>query len=961
MKRTTTLFLFFIFCFGLNLFAIHPIIRNFSKKATKAGTQNWDIIQHKNNWMYFANNNGLLEFDGYRWTIYPISNYTNIRSLYYDEKKDRIYAGAFNEFGYYSRDDNGILVYTSLKDIIPDEDKEFNEIWHINNIDNTLFFQGGNEIFRYKANEIKRYDFTNRINFSATVYDIFFVSVENEGIFMLNGDIFLPLPNSDLLKNKKMCGILPFDKNRILFVTEFDGFYLFNGEKVTAYKTDIDDFMRRNQVFCSEIKDSKLAIGTVRNGLVVKDLNDNSNTYSNINSGLQNNTILSMKFDNQHNLWVGLDKGIDYIMVNSPVYDLFANNQLYGSGYTSLIKGDFLYLGTNQGLYSMKYPIQNTSEAIDIEFIPGMQGQVWNLKLIDNTVFCATNFGFYIIEGNRARKINGIPGTWNLIELKTKPGYILGSSYDGFFLLKKVNGNWVFSKNIKGFNESGGMFEEDKNGNIWFSHWMKGVFKLTLNSTLDSMAVETYGTDKGFYTIRNNVVFKLDDEIIFSGDGGFFVYDENENEMKHAEEIESIFGRQPYSVRLFQSPRKDIWALTSNNLELASQQADGNYIIDRITFSTLKSKLIPGFEQLYFIDDSRLIISMEDGFSWVDLTKTDSIRGLFKVAIRNVYITTEKDSLVGGYIASQQEIPEFKQKYNSLRFEFAAPEFREDAAATYSCFLENYDSDWSMYSTINTKEYTKLPQGEYIFHVKAQSLLTAETAETAYKFVILPPWYKSLVARLIYVVLILVAVYFLLILVNKRSEKGALEMKKQKEKEMQEQEERFMEEKKEKEQEITNLKNQRLQYELRHKSRDLASSTMNLIRKNEILLEINQDLDKITDDIKNAKEASATLKRIAKVQVDIKKNIERDDNWKKFEENFDLVYENYLKRLGETFPTLTVSDKKLCAYLKMGLSSKDIAPLLNMSFRSVEMSRYRLRKKLNLEREINLTEFLQNF
>ena len=103
------------------------------------------------------------------------------------------------------------------------------------------------------------------------------------------------------------------------------------------------------------------------------------------------------------------------------------------------------------------------------------------------------------------------------------------------------------------------------------------------------------------------------------------------------------------------------------------------------------------------------------------------------------------------------------------------------------------------------------------------------------------------------------------------------------------------------------------------------------------------------------------MKHIERVQDDIRKNIERDDNWKKFETNFDIVYENYLKRLGTDYPALTVSDKKLCAYLKMGLSSKDIAPLLNMSFRSVEMSRYRLRKKLNLNRDVNLTEFLQNF
>jgi len=133
---------------------------------------------------------------------------------------------------------------------------------------------------------------------------------------------------------------------------------------------------------------------------------------------------------------------------------------------------------------------------------------------------------------------------------------------------------------------------------------------------------------------------------------------------------------------------------------------------------------------------------------------------------------------------------------------------------------------------------------------------------------------------------------------------------------------------------------------------------MNLIRKNEILLDISQNLTKVASGIN---EPDSILREITKMQVDIKHNIEHDNNWKRFAENFDLVYENYLMRLSERFPVLTISDKKLCAYLKMDLSSKDIAPLLNMSFRSVEMSRYRLRKKMELDRDINLSEFLQNF
>jgi len=217
------------------------------------------------------------------------------------------------------------------------------------------------------------------------------------------------------------------------------------------------------------------------------------------------------------------------------------------------------------------------------------------------------------------------------------------------------------------------------------------------------------------------------------------------------------------------------------------------------------------------------------------------------------------------------------------------------------------------------------------------------------------------VAYVIYFTLLAILVYALLHFIKIRSEKGARDMEAQKGLELQEQEKRFEEDAKEKRKEIIELKNQRLQYDLRHKSQELAISTMNLIRKNEILLDISQNLNKVAGEINEKSDNKSVLRQISKMQDEIKKNIEHDNNWKRFAENFDLVYENYLKRLSEKFPNLTISDKKLCAYLKMYLSSKDIAPLLNMSFRSVEMSRYRLSKKMELERDVNLSDFLQNF
>jgi len=964
MKRFILCLFFFFLLFNESVSALHPSVRNFTSKISQSGNQNWDIVQQSNNWMYFANNNGLLEFDGNRWNIYPISNFTNVRSIYYDKGSDRIYAGAFNEFGYYVRNKSGILIYHSLISMVKPADKSFNEIWHIHKLENTMYFQGDNEIFQYSDKKVKRFTFKNKLNFSAVVHDLLVVSGTKDGVSFLNGNMFFKLPGSDVLKNKKVCSILPFGGSSILFVTDFYGMYIFDGESVKAYKTNIDGFLSENQVFCATISGTKLALGTVRNGLAVRDLKDGTTFYVNTYSGLQNNTILSMSFDNQNNLWLGLDKGIDYVLINSPIFNLFGNSERLGSGYASLLRGSNLYLGTNQGLYVTNFPLKNSPEPLNVNLLNRMQGQVWSLVLIDNTIFCGTDHGAYIVEGTNAYQIPGVSGTWNFRELLMHPGYILGSSYQGFFILKKLGGKWVFSNFVKGFEDYGGMFEEDMDGNIWFSHWIKGIFRLTFNDKLDSFQrIENFDSLKGFPTTRNNTLYKIDNQIVFSTENGFFTYNHTLRKLVRAKKLESYFGRRQNSMRLFETKKGDIWCVSASYIGCASINKDKSFQVDSLSFAPLKSKLITGFVNFNFIDENKVVASTEDGFSWLDLSLLKKAKNGsdFKISIRNVYFTKDRDSAVIGYQAGQSKkyIPKFEYKHNSIRFEFAAPEFRNEGSVTYSYLLENYDDEWSTYSTVNTKEYTKLRKGTYNFRVKAKSQLESKTVETSFKFTILPPWYESSLAFIIYALILLFLVFRLLLYIKKRSEKGALEMKVQKELEMKAQEKRFMADSKEKEKEIIALKNQRLQHNLRHKSQELASSTMNLIRKNEILLDINQDLTKVAIDINAKNEKSLILKRISKMQQNIKVNIEHDNNWKRFEENFDMVYENYLERLGELYPALSVNDKKLCAYLKMGLCSKDIAPLLNISYRSVEMSRYRLRQKMDIDRNVNLTEYLQ--
>ncbi len=946
----------------ISLWSAHPFVRNYSRKESGSGTQNWSIGQAANDWMYFANNNGLLEYDGVHWNIYPISNYTNVRSIYIDRSSDRIYAGAFNEFGFYQRTHTGKMTYTSLSSKVSTADRDFSEIWNIFQQGNAICFQGNNVLFSYEHDSLKATRFGEKISAAANAHNSIIIAQQKKGVSVLNGNLQLPIPNSELVLTKKIVAILPVEKNQILFVSENDGIFKYDGINIQSYPTPADRFIKDNQIFCATYHNQKLAIGTVRKGMVLIDLQTGELVYANTNSGLQNNTILSIAFDRNQNLWLGLDKGIDYVMVNEPVYDLVGKHNLYGSGYTSAVYNNTLYLGTNQGLYYLRLPLTSDINTTDIQAVEAIKGQIWHLSVHDNTLFCGSDHGCYLIEGQKIRHLAETIGTWALKPIPGRHDLLLGSSYNGFFLLQKEAGRWQFAHFVKGFTETGSNYEFDRQGTIWLSHWIKGVYRLTLSDDWKQVAGNhQYTIRHGLPANDNNRIFQYNDSIYMNTTQGVYQYQASSDRFIKSDVKRHPAFRHtlPYS-RIIQQNRQWTWAYNNRVIKKITQQP-GILQIDSVSFSLLTNKLIPGFEHSTFINDTIGILGTEDGFAVIKPSRATLTQPTLHVAIRKVYLTGVTDSLLQEYSPGQAVIPEIKPRYNSIRFEFNATEFRNESVVQYSYRLEPSDQDWSDYNSSNSKEFTNLAGGHYRFRLKAKNNYNASEGETMVEFIILPHWYETLWAKMVYLLLFALAFTLVVRTIRRHSEQRIERVKQLKEKELTDQKEKFLLEANEKEREIISLRNQKLHYELRHKSQDLANSTMNLIRKNEMLLGILQKIDKIATELQERQHDIGVQKQLKKIQDDIRNNIETDNNWKKFQENFDMVYENFLKRLGEEYPGLSSSDKKLCAYLKMELSSKDIAPLMNMSYRSVEMSRYRLRKKFDLNRETNLIDFLRQF
>lgn len=937
----------------------YPLVRNYNRWIYNAGTQNWKISQDSFGRMLFANNTGLLIYDSRNWSLLQLSNYTTVRSIYFDEQTMRIYAGGSEEFGYFASNENGVMEYISLVPTIPEKDRKFNEIWNIFHADKYIWFQGDFCIFRYNGENTVAIPYKYKITTSAFVKEKLFIASQEGGVCVLNGNDYTPISGNELLIGKRICSILPYSQSNILMVTDFDGLFIFDGTSVKPFHSDIDDFLKENQVFCAATNEREIVFGTVNNGIVIKDLTNGANTYVNTRTGMQNNTVLSINFDKMDNIWLGLDNGIDYVLYNSPISTMFGSN-IYGAGYASLLRGNTLYLGTNQGLYSTTYPTKASPIPVGLELI--MKSQVWSIDTIGNTIFVGNDRGLFKIAGGNLSQIDSVPGTWSIIPLKKHPGYALASTYENFYLIRQSGNEWTLANRVEGYNEAGGHIIEDQFGNIWISHWMKGIYKLQFSKDLKRFEkVTLYNHKKGFPTDRNNTLYLIDGNLEFSTEGGFYKYNPQTDSMIPDTHMNSVFGTHT-SIRLYQSPWKDVWGVSGKYICAAFYNASGTYNIDSITYKPLLDRLIVGFENFNFTSPRKLIVSNEDGFFEIDIDREHRVNWESKLYVNKIYATgLPGDSLIYSTNNAKSGKLQLPYKLNSLRFEFICPEYRQQGAVQYSYYLENYDQGWSAYTQANSKEYTQLHEGTYTLHIRSFNRYDDSRKEYTFVFHIAPPWYRSIWAIILYILIIAAAGWYAFLFVKKKSRNAAIAVAKRKEAELAEFKRKAEEDKLRRENEIANLKGEQLEHDIKHKSQELSNATMNVVRKNEILIDIANQISKIQESEDKATLGTTATKQLNKIQKMIQENISHDDDWQKFARNFDVVHENYLKRLVERFPQFNVNDQRLCAYLKMGLSSKEIAPLLNMSYRSVEMSRYRLRKKMGLSRDVNLAEFLQHF
>lgn len=963
LMRTAILFVTILFIFSTtaaqNTIGIPPIV-NYSRQAYNAGNQNWNIAQDSSGIMYFANNKGLLVFDGTAWRTYPLPGGTIVRSLAIGDS-NKIYVGGQGDFGYFSPAKNGELYYTSLKPYVPPNDNDFADVWNICIWQQRVFFRSNKRIFELERNTITAHKSVDWAYMSVTpagpiAWDY------SKGLVAYSRGEWLPVIKTGALPpDVRLTSTLLIGKDSILLCTLNHGLYILKKDTVTVFDAPgIKNIKGKNIYNATLLSPDRIALVTNMVGCIIINKRGEFVQRFSKKEGIQSNNILSIKMDRDKNLWLGLDNGIDLVTYSNAIKNIFPDGEDRNSGYTSILHKGQLYFGVSTGLYKVNvqggYQDFSYTNA-NIEFVPKTEGQVWGMSIVNDLLLVGHNRGAYQVEGNTMRVIDDKTGFWNFQPLNdARPSsVIIAGTYNGINFYHYNNGV-ITNPVIHALFESARYIAINKD-TIWIAHPYKGLYKVTFNAKGEPYAL-TYKDTRGILSANRNHLYKILGKLVVTSDNGIFEYDNTQKDFIRSSYLEKIFGTTPPSY-LKEDQFGNLWFCRDKRVGIVDRSSKEPKLV---YISEIDDKVMAsGFEHINVIDSNNVFIAAEKGFFHVNYAEYKRSKHPLQVRIRMVRSAAQQDGTVfGGYAGGigNTELPVIKYGDNSLHFECASNIYGQEYNTEYSYYLEGFDKDWSPWTKKTERDYTNLPEGEYTFKVKCRNATDNESAVAAWSFKVLPPWYRTWWAFLLYAAFSFGVLYIF----YKRQQEKYQRLQQLK---LREQQRKYDEEQKQlqiqhelemgkSEKEIMRLNNEKLEAEIGHKNAELASSAMSLVQKMEILSRLKEDLVQY----KNSAGTDKGSKEFQKIMRMLDKELDHDVEWEQFANHFDTVHTNYLRKLKELCPEITASELKLAAYLRLSLSSKEIAQLMNISIRGVETSRYRLRKKLGISNEVNLFDYL---
>ncbi|MFD2200769.1 helix-turn-helix and ligand-binding sensor domain-containing protein [Shivajiella indica] len=959
MKKILQIIPFFILTIQIQAQELGiPFSKYYSSKEYSGGIQNFSIGQDKNGLIYVANNFGLLEYDGTSWDRYALPNSTKIRDLLI-ENNGRIYVAGQGQLGYFRPNDIGKLEFISWIPQLPLKYQNVEEVWKVFKINGKHIFCTFKNIFIFDQNGslISMVESVGDfISFHMSNNQLYFQDSES-GLMKLEKNEAVLISNEPSLKTELISGVLESTLGALQIFTEKGEVFLLSTQNLSPWNpSSLPKLSKVNKAI--RLRNGNIAIGTQYNGIYILKENGSLELHMDLEKGLQNNTVISIFEDRGGNLWIGHNNGITLLELSLPFRLIGPQKGVFGTGYTAKLYQDEIYLGTNVEVIKVSGNGENSGKILNSE------GQAYSFGLIEKNLLLGHNEGAFLINNNIAEPLSGVKGIWCFLPLKENPDLLIAGTYNGLALFEAKEGKYRFIRKLKGFEESSRLIQQDEIGNIWMSHGYKGVYKLFLSKDLTEVSSKFYGNKEGLPTNLLNSVWKIGGRVVFTTEYGIYVYNQSSDRFEKDQILNPYFENDFLITSLVEDPIGNIFYIGNKEVGVLEKQADGSYQKNHQIFNKIIPLLNDDLQNVSLLRSNEVLFAANEGFIWYKLDINKVMPPSYPAFIKAVYLTKPGDSLLA--LGKHTELMEQKFGTGSkdkglklqfdqadIRFEFTNSIPNNENTTQFRFWLEGLEKELGEWTYKRDKAYTNLSEGNYTFYLQSKDLYGQISEAIPFTFTVLPPWYRTKIAWFIYLLVFILITFITFKRVDKLYQKKTQAITAEQRKEL----EQKSNDLKNSQKELKKLKTEKLEAEIHNKNKELASATMHLLNKNGFIDQTKSHLSQIIKKSKNQE----VKNELQKVVQSIDKNIAEDDDWHQFEIHFDQVHGDFMDRFKKVHPSLSPQEIKLTAYLRMNLSTKEIAYLMNISPRGVEIARYRLRKKLQLERSANLQEFILKF
>jgi signal transduction histidine kinase/ligand-binding sensor domain-containing protein len=771
----------FLLC-GTTVFTQELFVRTYPQEVYLGSEQNWYFAQDKKGTIYVANTDGILKYDGEKWTLISLPDQNYAFAIGFDSR-DNLFVGSYNEFGYFQLDASGRYQYHSFIGLLPEALRTVKNITQIAVLNDTVFFKGADYVYIYAGGNLKY--FPSKANGLIKIRRQVFL-MQNDGLHPYkNGTFEAPDPD-DGLRGVRISRIKDYLDGTCLLLDDAKKLWVYDPaappkSKLRLFSSNLDAAQKGPPLVSMFNLDNGTIALLMESGLLFVGKNGvpvNFMPAAMLGTDLRYARIFQ---DARHNLWMtGAGPYIFQIITSSPLSYYDKDNGIRGTVLCVTKAGDYRYVGTTKGLFY---------QAKDRGFspIPLGQGETWNIYNFQGKQYIAHETGVFELNGTRVRKLIDQASVHYLCELKRHPGcFLMGTYSDGIWLLRQKGNDWTKQK-VKGYEEEVRFIQEDDEGNIWVGHLRKGVFKLQLNGNLDSITAKTlYDHERGLATQSVHRLFRLADGrlVVTTGDG-IYGYNKAKDRFLPMPEFSRALPAGCSVNTIAETPDGDFYFRYSSGgyrqmTGFLHRCPGGAFELIQAPFYKMAIPtnglwpdddddplLIAGPHEIWFGAGEKLVTFDPGRKTFYD----DPVRAFIGHAWNKDSALTARDA--GSPPAT------FPFCRNSMRFDFLSSDYEAPEKVEYQYKLNGFDKKWSHWSGNREAVFTNLKEGKYTFLLRARTEYKRISEPVCFPFSISPPWYRTWWSYCLYGGCLLVLMY-VLIRINARriiKKNSALEKK----------------------------------------------------------------------------------------------------------------------------------------------------------------------------------------